>query len=87
MTKETAATPKARKARSTKADAARTKGSKLTNISIRAFRSIAAIAGSLNEEQRNAIFTALDAEQERLFSALQNPPPPPPAEAEFVLPA
>lgn len=86
MPKETAA-PKVRKARSTKNDAARNKAAKFTNASIRAQRHIAALAGSLTEEQRNAVFTALDAESEKLFAALQNPPTPAPAEAEFVLPA
>lgn len=86
MTKETA-TPKARKARSTRGDAARNKAGKFTNTLIRTQRSLAALCGSLNEEQRNAIFAALDAEFEKTFSALQNPPPPAPVEAEFVLPA
>ena len=86
MTKDTA-TPKVRKTRSTKGDAARNKAAKFTNTLIRTQRSLSAMTGLLNEEQRNAIFAALDAEFEKTFAALQQPVAPPVPEAEFVLPA
>jgi hypothetical protein len=86
MTKD-AATPKARKARSSKGDAARNKASKFVNSLIQTQRKLAALSPSLNEEQRSTIFSVLDAELEKTFAILQNPPAPAPPEAEFVLPA